>query len=64
MQDINIYISFFQEKAENKVVLKNEKELTEAGEVTLWLADICKTTDIVRRRYNILVTLDISSHNF
>ena len=63
MQDININISFFQEKAENKVVLKNEKELTEAGEVTLWLADICKTTDIIIR-YNILVTLDRSSHSF
>lgn len=44
--------------------LMNEKELNEAGEITLWLADICKTTDIIRRRYNILVTLDRSSHKF
>ena len=64
MQDIKIHISFFQEKAENKMRLMNEKELNEAGEITLWLADICKTTDIIRRRYNILVTLDRSSHKF
>ena len=34
--------------------LRNKKELTSAGEETLWLADICKATDVISRRNNIV----------